>query len=122
LAFDANTVAVSSDGHYLLAGFEDQNARLWDMSSGTEITDYGGSWGTIAMPSAVFSPDGRWVLTSSTLNAAWLCDAKTSNLVHSLDGHSSAITSMAFLRMDSSSRRQVPITRCVSGKLPPANG
>ncbi len=55
---DVKTVSVSADGRFLASGSPDQTVRLWDVTSGTEIT-------TIAQKAAVtavaFSPDGRWL-------------------------------------------------------------
>ena len=96
LAYSINTVAFSSDGRFLLMGFDGSNATLWDTTTWTQVADYWSSWGSGSSPSVAFSPDGQNVLTTSSDNSASLNEAKTGKLLHSLNGHVDEITSMAF--------------------------
>ena len=57
----------------MLTGNFDSTARLWDAATGRQIRSFEGhsSW----VSSAVFSPDGRFVLTGSGDSTARLWDA-----------------------------------------------
>jgi WD40 repeat protein len=97
LAFEVNTVMASPDGSTLLMGFEDMNAGLWDMTTGSQIAEYYSTWASGSAPSVAFSPDGRYVLTTSSSDStASLTEPRKDSPVHTLKGHQSEISSTAF--------------------------
>mmetsp|Transcript_107535 Transcript_107535/g.270418 ORF Transcript_107535/g.270418 Transcript_107535/m.270418 type:complete len:108 (-) Transcript_107535:31-354(-) len=58
-------------------------AKLWDANSGKHMRTLCGHEGELS--SAVFSPDGQQVLTSSLDGTARLWDAASGNCLHTLD-------------------------------------
>jgi WD40 repeat protein len=60
---DAEAVAVSPDGKFLLTGAEDRTARLWDAGTGQERRVLEGHEGRVF--AVAFSPDGRRAATAS---------------------------------------------------------
>ena len=63
----------------ILTGGGDRIARLWDAETGQELRQFKGHSGGIR--SAIFSPDGKWVLTASDDMTARLWDAGTGELL-----------------------------------------
>ncbi|WP_294537695.1 PH domain-containing protein [uncultured Rhodoblastus sp.] len=57
------SVALTKDGHYLLAGSDDSSIRLWDLQSGRMVRKFNGR---VTLPASVaFSPDGRMAIATS---------------------------------------------------------
>src|SRR5262249_17376020 len=82
-ALQGHTSAVSSavfstDVQRILAGSDDNTARVWDLS-GKELATLQGHTGGIN--SAVFSPDGQRILTTSDDNTARVWDLSGKELV-----------------------------------------
>jgi WD40 repeat protein len=90
-----SSLALSPDGcRVVTAQGDDRGARIWDGASGQVLR-------TLEHPgnvsSAVFTPDGRRVLTRTGWGypGVWLWDAATGELVRRLEGYSAEITSLA---------------------------
>jgi WD40 repeat protein len=64
----------SPDGNWVVSGSWDYSARVWEASTGREISrmTHGGWIGSVN-----FSPDGRWVLSGSADGTARIWDART---------------------------------------------
>jgi dipeptidyl aminopeptidase/acylaminoacyl peptidase len=73
---------------------ERQHGPVWDAQTGKEITRLEGHTGHLN--SAVFSPDGRRVLTASNDNTARIWDAQTGIEITRLEGHEEDVTSAVF--------------------------
>jgi WD40 repeat protein len=58
-------VAFSPDGKYVLAGFKDGTARLWDIQDINSTQSYVLRGHTNDVRSVAFSPDGKFALTGS---------------------------------------------------------
>jgi hypothetical protein len=74
----------------LTAG-DDGSARLWDVAIGREVRRFLGHGSSVI--SAVFSADGRHVLTASADSTARLWDAQTGLGLRRFVGHSDAVSS-----------------------------
>jgi WD40 repeat protein len=68
--------------------------QLWDARTGAQQRVLTGP--TDAILSAVFSPDGRYVLAGSVDNTARLWDAQTGEQIRVFSAHTNAVTSVAF--------------------------
>ena len=85
LRFGEGATRFSRDGKYVLtAGGVDNIARLRDAVTGEEVVRFQGHEGWIS--SALFSPDGKRVLTSSSDKTARLWDAASGKEIHRFQG------------------------------------
>jgi WD40 repeat protein len=100
--FSVHAVAFSPNGRYALAASWDM-AWLRDRSTGQPIRGFGAHDEVIS--AAAFSPDGRYVVTGSNFSpngtnsvdkTARLWDVTTGHQIRTFEGHTSAITSVAF--------------------------
>jgi hypothetical protein len=79
-----NCAAFSPDGSRVVTGGDDRAARVWDASTGAEVTALvGGGWTC----SAAFSPDGTRVVTGGDDGTARVWDASTGAELLILEGH-----------------------------------
>ena len=88
-----NSVAISSDGKFVLTGHDDHTARLWDVTTGMELrrfAEHTGGVNTVAL-----SPDGHQVLTGSNDGTARLWDVRTAVELGSFRG-SGGVNAVAF--------------------------
>jgi WD40 repeat protein len=79
---NANMVAFSADGHWLVSAGDDDQALLWPLASGEPPIALRGHQG--AVNSAVFSADNRQVLTASSDGSARLWSMPDGRLLHTL--------------------------------------
>jgi WD40 repeat protein/serine/threonine protein kinase len=99
-----NCVAFSPDGAWVLTGSgegynkeaegRDCTLRLWNRQTGQEVRRFEGH--THAVWSAVFSPDGKYVLSGSYDRTVRLWDLATGREVRRFDGVASTVHCVAF--------------------------
>ncbi|MBA2306701.1 WD40 repeat domain-containing protein, partial [Candidatus Dependentiae bacterium] len=87
-------LAVSPDGNTLFTQSDDTTARLWDISTGTQIHLQKGSisW----MPSAAHNSEGTMLLVGHDDCSARLIDIKTEKELRIFKGHTDWIESVAW--------------------------
>jgi WD40 repeat protein len=97
--FVGHTGAISSvslsppDERYLLSASRDESvSRLWEVSTGLEIGQFQGSSGKST--GAIFSPNGKYVVTSSWPITLW--DRATKAKVREFKGHKQEVSAVAF--------------------------
>lgn len=101
------TVAISPDGLYGLSGngrprlvqaepiLTDNTIRLWDLKTGRELRRFSGH--TDAITSAVFSPNGEYILSASADKSLMLWQTASGALVRAFDTrHTDAVLSVQF--------------------------
>jgi hypothetical protein len=107
------TVAISPDGHTALTGSggevkannagytmnfrvggSDFSVRLWDMTTARPLRRLEGHTGAIGQ--AVFSPDGRFVLSGSCDRTVRLWDVATGREVRRFTGHTDCVLGVAY--------------------------
>ncbi|HLJ55763.1 MAG TPA: hypothetical protein VKT77_12060, partial [Chthonomonadaceae bacterium] len=102
------SVRFSYNGKYILTAGQDpfnvhkgdvgesnvNTARLWDLETGKELRRFKGH--AAFLTSAVFSRDGKYVLTASNDKTARLWDAATGQEVRRFKGHRFGLNSAAF--------------------------
>jgi hypothetical protein len=86
-------LAFSPDGTRVLSG-GDWTIKLWDTATGAKTRTFDSAW----VHSAVFSPDGTRIASSSNEGTIKLWDATSGALVRTLSGHSGPVISTAFSR------------------------
>jgi WD40 repeat protein len=75
-------------------GYGTKNVRLWDARTGAELRRFEGH--TDLVSRAVFSPDGRRVLSSSADATVRLWDVQTGKELNSFHSHTDNVTCVAF--------------------------
>ncbi|MGA9995009.1 MAG: hypothetical protein WBP93_06330 [Pyrinomonadaceae bacterium] len=89
-----NVATISPDEKYLVAVAEgDNKAQLFDVSTKKKLVDLTGHTG--AMTGADFSPDGKYVVTSSADKTSRIWDL-TGKLIAELRGHTGAVNTAFF--------------------------
>ena len=88
------SVAVSPDGRYILAGGQDNVARIWEFANGKLVHRLVGHTGMVN--DVAFSPDGKLALTASDDFTLRLWDVATGVQIRSMDDASLAATGVAF--------------------------
>ena len=89
-------IALSPDQRFVVTNAEtdDGIARVWDVRSGTLVSELKGE--EDAVEAVSFSPDSRFVLTSGPDKTALLWDAATGKRIREFDGHSGNVKGVAF--------------------------
>jgi len=88
------SVSFSPDGKTLASGSEDKTIKLWDITTGKEISTLNGHSKPVA--SVSFSPDGKTLASGSYNNIIKLWDITTGKEIRTLQGHSSSVLSVSF--------------------------
>ncbi len=90
------SVAFSPDGSYVISGSADNTIKIWDVSTGKEISTFSGH--SRRVNSVAFSPDGQYVVSVSNDRTIKLWDVSTGKEIHTLTATSSyvSVTSAAF--------------------------
>ncbi|AQR66264.1 hypothetical protein BXU06_15330 [Aquaspirillum sp. LM1] len=87
---DGKSILINSTGN---AGVS-SHASLWDIQTGTRSLSFFGHSGYIT--NVAFSPNGEYILTSSSDHTAKLFDSQSGEELQSYKGHSSIVCSCAF--------------------------
>lgn len=110
-ASPVTAVAFSPDGARIVAGSDDRVLRLWTIANGTLVRSFGEHVNRVS--SVAFSPDGKHIVSGSWQSQesvgklirslpddgpvpVKLWDAATGGLVHTFEGHSRSVASVAF--------------------------
>ena len=72
-------ISISPDGSRVASASLDQTTRLWDLTSGIELVNFGGDVGPVQ--SVTFSPDGRRLATGAADGRVRLYDTESRELV-----------------------------------------
>jgi WD40 repeat protein/transcriptional regulator with XRE-family HTH domain len=94
--FEASRVAFSPNGTQLLVNRGIQNefdATLWDLATRNVLLTFPHN---ALVFGVAFSPDGKYIGTSTFDGAAKIWDAETGNLIHDLSGNTNTIQRVAF--------------------------
>ncbi len=86
-----NTVSFSPDSKCFVSAFG-MNISAWDVATGKCIR----KWHPCSVISALFSPDGKYLVISSYGKDVLICDAITGQNLHSLHGHSEYVNYASF--------------------------
>ncbi|MEG4112470.1 nSTAND1 domain-containing NTPase [Microcoleus sp. Pol12B3] len=89
-----NSVSFSRNGKLLATGSDDNTVKLWDTTTGKEITTLIGH--TDSVNTVSFSPKGKLLATASTDNTVKLWDITTGNVIKTLSGHTSSVWGVSF--------------------------
>jgi len=72
----------------------DRTAAIWDIESGKKLQTFEGHTRTVRQ--AIFSPDGKKIVTASQDNTAKIWDAESGKELQTLEGHTSFVNYVAF--------------------------
>ncbi len=104
LSFEGNSglvssIAISSNGRYVLLGSWDNVARLWDLETGMQIRQLIGHTDDIRRVG--FSSDNRFMVTGSRDGSARVWNTLTGEIVSQLNAHQSPMRPVMFSPDDS---------------------
>jgi WD40 repeat protein len=88
------SVAFSSDGRLLAAGFLNGGIQVWEVDSGLQVYSLAGHLASVN--SVAFSPDNLWLVTGSRDRKIKLWEADTGVEVQTLNGHTGEVRAVAF--------------------------
>ena len=91
---DVNGVAITRDGSKILSGCDNQNAFLWNASTGDEIRRYGGFKDYVY--AVAFAPDSRHIACGSNDRSLRVFDMKTGQPVKIWEGLDDPVLAVAF--------------------------
>jgi WD40 repeat protein len=89
-----NSSRIFSPNDEYLVGFDGFHAIIWDTSTGKKVYTLRGHTGSVS--SAMFSQDGRQVITASSDRSARIWDAINGQEIFVLEGHKSPVFSAEF--------------------------
>ena len=92
--FTSLAVSFSPDGTRLASAAEDRTIRLWEVSTGRNLTTLEGHGG--AVRSVAFAPDGASLASGADDHAIRLWDVSTGRSIATLAGHKGAVRSVSF--------------------------
>jgi WD40 repeat protein len=87
-------LAVSPDERYLLTGSVDRTARLWELSSGKLVREFGNH--RMSVGSVAFSNDGKSVITGSWDDTVHVWDVNADREKMILSGHEGGVQTATF--------------------------
>jgi WD40 repeat protein len=87
------SVAVTSDGKYVVSGSDDKTVRVWNLATGREVRRFTGHEGPVN--SLAVTPDGKHVVSGSLDNTVRLWELATGKEVRRFTGHERWVRSVA---------------------------
>jgi WD40 repeat protein len=88
-----NSVAVTSDGRYVISGSADSTSTVWDLETDEEIRTLQGHIGPVY--SVAVTSDGRYAISGSDDRTLKVWDLETGEEKHTLQGHTDWVRSVA---------------------------
>jgi tetratricopeptide (TPR) repeat protein len=112
------SVAFSSDGRLIAAGFLNGGIQVWDVDSGLKVYSISGHLASVN--SVAFSPDNQWLVSGSRDRKIKLWEAESGIGFQTLSGHTGEVRSVAFSPdgqwlVSGSHDRSIRIWRVASG-------
>lgn len=88
------SVAISSDGKYMISGSRDATIKLWDLPSGKEIQIFKGHKDCIN--SIAISHDSNRIVSASDDKTIKVWDLNSTKEIQTFKGHKNRVTSVIF--------------------------
>ena len=101
---EVRSVALSSDGIFLVSGGYDKTVNLWDVQTGGVVMTYHGHTGTVF--SVSISPDCTMIASGSSDHTIHLWDAQKGECCLVIEGHSGGVNSVVFRSEEHTSELQ----------------
>lgn len=93
-ACDTYAIAYSPDGKYIAAGYNNNEIRLWDATTGALVKTLTGHTGTVW--SVAFSPDGKSLVSGSADKTIKCWDIETGKELRTLRGHTDTVSFVVY--------------------------
>ena len=86
--------AISSDAHFIVSGGDDDDLRMWDVTSGNQIKTFKGH--TNPVWSVAISPDDKFILSGAEDMTVRLWDVQGGKEVRQFPGHTEIVNRVTF--------------------------
>ncbi|OOP65306.1 hypothetical protein BMF89_00200 [Arthrobacter sp. SRS-W-1-2016] len=90
-----DVVAITGDGSRAVTAGNDRTARIWDLTTGTELHTLGAKTGWNWVNAVAITPDGTRAVTASSDHTARIWELTTATELHKFKGHNGAVNAVA---------------------------
>ena len=90
---EVTSVAISSDGKYLVSGSEDETVKLWNITNQSLVHTFEGNQDNV--DTVAISSDGKYLVSGGGDKTVKLWDITKQSLAHTFEGHQDNVNSVA---------------------------
>jgi WD40 repeat protein len=109
-------LAFNADGKILASGDDGGTVKLWSLATGKEVRPHRGTQAGRRIRQVAFSPDGKLLAIGGDSAFVELCEAKSGDVRHQIDGHVTALAFSPDSKMLATARQKIALYDVTSGQ------